>query len=87
MAGARVFNELLKQARREVDDDPVLKSIRFLEEAPDGETTGMSNTLVTTVRALVGQVTLAVAGDSVLPVPDAVQDSRLSRSLVTAAEP
>jgi len=57
---ARIFNELVKQARQEVDDDPVLKSIRFLEESADEAAAGMSNALVSTVRALVDQVALSV---------------------------
>lgn len=56
---ARIFNELVKQARQQVEGDPVLRSIRFLEEAPEAAGT-MSNTLVTTVRALVDQVTLTL---------------------------
>jgi hypothetical protein len=60
----RVFNELVKQAKRELTDDPIVRGMRLLEE---GEPTGdaeSSDALVGTVRALVTQVRLALeAGD------------------------
>ncbi|MHB8656848.1 MAG: hypothetical protein ACYC91_02685 [Solirubrobacteraceae bacterium] len=73
---ARIFNELVKHARRQSEEDPVLKSIRFLEESSEGESSGMSNALVTTVRALVDQVALSVAPAAQTEGPDREAEGR-----------
>ena len=56
---ARIFNELLKQSRKANEDDPILKSIRYLEEVVDAAP-GMSNASTGTVRALIDQILLTL---------------------------
>lgn len=65
---AKVFNELLKQARRIVADDPILQGIRFIEESSADHDMGGSNALIGTVQMLVGQV-LVVLESEPGPVP------------------
>lgn len=55
----RIFNELLKQSRQAVEDDPVLKGVRYLEEDTEGAA-GTSNASAGTVRALIDQMLLAL---------------------------
>jgi hypothetical protein len=57
---ARIFNELLKQARRELPEDPVIKGIRYFEEASADPEPGGSNAASGTVRALIDQITVAL---------------------------
>ena len=55
----RVFNELVKAVKRDLDQDPIMRSIRLLEEAAGELDSGGSNAAVGTVRALIGQVVVA----------------------------
>lgn len=58
---ARIFNELLKRSKRVAAEDPVLRSIRSLEEAAGDDGAGASSvTAVGTVRGLATQVALAL---------------------------
>jgi hypothetical protein len=57
---ARLFNELIKQARGLAEDDSVLKTIRYLEEGDSGN----SGTVAVAVRALVGQAIISLDGGS-----------------------
>jgi hypothetical protein len=59
----RVFNELVKQAKRLVTDDPIVRGMRLLEEGADGDSDS-SDTLVGTVRALITQVRAALDAPS-----------------------
>lgn len=61
---ARIFNELLKQSRREVPNDPILKGIRFFEEGSGEIELNSSNVLVGTVSLLAQQVTVALESES-----------------------
>ncbi|MCK9249354.1 MAG: hypothetical protein M0P31_10335 [Solirubrobacteraceae bacterium] len=56
---ARVFNELLKQAKL-VREDPVVQGIRFAAEHPTVGDGSLSDILVGTVRVLVAQIRLAL---------------------------
>lgn len=55
----RVFNELLKQVKREHPEDPVINAIAFLRENRE-DVAGVTDTQVGTVRALTGQLVAAV---------------------------
>ena len=68
---ARVFNELVKIGKRDLAEDPVMRSMRLIEEAPGESDLGTSNAAVGTVRALIGQVHVAYeqAGDDAAPKP------------------
>lgn len=79
---ARVFNELLKQARRELPDDPVIKGIRYLEEASSEPEPGGSNAASGTVRALIEQITVALADK---PAPAAKARKSTQGARVTPA--
>ncbi|MHB8656837.1 MAG: hypothetical protein ACYC91_02630 [Solirubrobacteraceae bacterium] len=57
---ARIFNELLKQSRREAPEDPILKGIRFFEEGSGDLDVNGSNALVGTVTLLARQVIVAL---------------------------
>lgn len=58
---ARIFNELMRHAKREFADDPVVGSIAALKAAPaeDGQAE-TSTALVGAVRVLVAQVHAAI---------------------------
>jgi hypothetical protein len=56
---ARVFNELVKLVKRDLSDDPVMRTVRLLEEGSGEFEPGASNAAVGTVRALIGQVQVA----------------------------
>jgi hypothetical protein len=56
---ARVFNELVKQAKRELTGDPIIRGTRLIEEARNGDEDS-SEALVGTVRALITQVRVAL---------------------------
>lgn len=57
---ARVFNELLKHAKREAADDPVVSAIAAIRA--DTDDPELSSALVGSVRALVAQMTVALDG-------------------------
>jgi hypothetical protein len=57
----RVFNELAKVAKRDLDQDPVMRSVGLLEEGTGDLDPGGSDAAVGTVRALIGQVLVAYA--------------------------
>jgi MoxR-like ATPase len=59
----RVFNELLKQAKRELAEDPIVRGMRLLEEGDPTADVDSSDALVGTVRALVTQVRLGLDPD------------------------
>jgi len=56
---ARIFNELVKHAKRELPDDPIMRITRLLEEGR-GDNGDATDALVGTVRALITQVRLAL---------------------------
>lgn len=60
---SRVFNELLKQVKREREEDPVVATIAFLRDAPTGGETPAPVVQIGTVRALVGQLLVALSAD------------------------
>jgi hypothetical protein len=62
---ARVFNELMRHAKRELADDPVIGAIASLKaaQADDGETE-TSTALVGAVRVLVAQMQAAIASSN-----------------------
>lgn len=57
---ARIFNELLKQAKRDLSDDPVVRGMRFVEEGNSEEFAEGSDTLTGTVRGLITQIAAAL---------------------------
>src|SRR5947207_10912511 len=58
---ARIFNQLLTHAKRELAGDPIVGAIRSLDES-DADDTGASNrVLAGTVRGLIRQVRVALA--------------------------
>lgn len=59
---ARVFNELLKHAKREATGDPVVGAIAALRA--DEEDAEVSTALVGSVRALAAQMSVALDGTS-----------------------
>jgi hypothetical protein len=65
----RVFNELLKVAKRDLPQDPIMRTMRLLEEAPDEADTPSSNSAVGTVRALIGQIVVAYGPSEGDPEP------------------
>lgn len=70
----RVFNELVKVVKRDLDQDPVMRSIRLLEETAGELDPAGSNAAVGTVRALIGQVVVAYMhhereGQATVPTP------------------
>ena len=56
---ARVFNELVKLVKRDLAMDPVIRTLRLLEEGGEDVGTAVSNAAIGTVRALIGQVVVA----------------------------
>jgi hypothetical protein len=56
---ARVFNELLKQGKRELSEDPIVRGARLIEEGKNGDADS-SDALIGTVRALITQVRVAL---------------------------
>jgi|1186.fasta_scaffold200842_2 hypothetical protein len=56
---ARVFNELVKQAKRDLTEDPIVRGARLIEESKNGDDDS-SEALVGTVRALITQVRVAL---------------------------
>lgn len=56
----RVFNELVKQAKRDLTEDPIVRAMRLLEEGDPSGDADSSDALVGTVRALITQVRLAL---------------------------
>ena len=56
---ARIFNELLRQAKQELDHDPVVAATATLKRSSD-EHDNKSTQLVGTVRGLAGQITTAL---------------------------
>ena len=65
---ACVYNELLTQAQAGAPDDPVLTSLRPLKSNPFDDAERTSLEAVGTVRALAGQVRLAIAHQADEPV-------------------
>jgi hypothetical protein len=57
---ARIFNELLKQAKQDITDDPILKIIRYIEEAPSEHEMDGSSASTGTVRALITQLSIVL---------------------------
>jgi hypothetical protein len=57
---ARVFNELVKQAKRDRTADPILRGLRLLEERDDAGDTPTGDALIGTVRGLISQVRIAL---------------------------
>jgi hypothetical protein len=62
---ARVFNELLKHTKREAADDPVVTAIAAVRA--DEEDPEVSTALIGSVRALAGQMQVALNGGSADP--------------------
>jgi hypothetical protein len=58
---ARVFNQLLSHAKREISDDPIVSAIRSLDEQDGDQTSGSSTALAGAVRGLISQVRVALA--------------------------
>jgi len=56
---ARVFNELVKLVKRDLAMDPVIRTLRLLEEGGEDVGSAVSNAAIGTVRALIGQVVVA----------------------------
>lgn len=71
---ARVFNELVKQAKRDRKADPILRGLRLLEERDDTGDTPSSDSLVGTVRGLITQVRIALEAEDVADDDAAVSD-------------
>lgn len=62
---ARIFNELVKQAKRDRNADPILRGLRLVEERDDAGDTPSGDALVGTVRALITQVRIALDAEDV----------------------
>ena len=60
---ARIFNELLRQAKQELDHDPVVAATAALKRSSDDDDHNSAQ-LVGTVRGLAGQITTALEPDS-----------------------
>jgi hypothetical protein len=61
----RIFNELLKQVRRELPEDPVVSAISVLPKQPDAE--DRDQVQVATVRAVIGQLVAALSDATAAP--------------------
>jgi hypothetical protein len=58
---ARIFNEMLKRAKRFATDDPILRGIAALTKADREGESEVAEVAVGTVRALISQVSLSLA--------------------------
>lgn len=57
---ARVFNELLRNAKRELADDPIVQAIAALRQSEGDEQPETANVLVGAVRGLAAQTKVAL---------------------------
>jgi hypothetical protein len=76
---SRVFNELVKVVKRDLAQDPVMRSVRLLEEGAGDPEAGSSNAAVGTVRALIGQVLVAYAQTGTEKRPTAAKRARTTQ--------
>lgn len=75
---SRVFNELLKQVKRELEDDPIVNAIAVVREhAVEAEHVN-AGTHVGTVRTLTGQLLAAIQSPALAPEPAAKPAHRTS---------
>jgi hypothetical protein len=58
---ARIFNQLLAHAKRELAGDPIVSAIRSLDESDVDDTGANNRVLAGTVRGLIRQVRVALA--------------------------
>lgn len=74
----RIFNELLKQARQELPEDPIIKGIRYVQEVSGDNEPGGSTAASGTVRALIEQIAVALDDKPASPptAPKASQPRR-----------
>ena len=83
---ARIFNELLKQAKRQLGDDPIVRGMRLVEEATREHEPESTDTLNGTVRAQITQIHVALeSANGAAKQPPAAARAKNARGSKTAA--